>query len=123
MEDQCDVIGFRESLGTSRGANLSRTGELESTRTKCRQRCELEHADAELGRYTECRRLAPALNDQGLRVEVRNVELEFLRPIGRVERSSCRPSSRGEKRDCHLRSIWQDDRYAVATTEPRIVKY
>ncbi len=64
----------------------------------------------------------PALNDQRLRPEIFEVELELVLLIGGIERRRGRRGGHAKKRRRHFRPVRQHDRDAIAKADPKIVQ-
>jgi hypothetical protein len=81
---------------------------------------QLDHRDAQFGGHGTGRRLAALRHDQGFGVQIAQVELELISPVGHVERSACARAGHGHEGGGHFRAIGQDQADAVpaANTQP-----
>ena len=94
----------------------------ERARSRVRLGHERDQPDAELLRRVQRRRFAAHFDDQRLGVEIAEVELELILPIGGVERRRGRGGGDGKKRGRHLRSVGEDDGDAVAAADAKLVQ-
>src|SRR3984885_10052210 len=78
--------------------------------------------DPELLRRPKRGRLASGFDDQGLRFEILEVELELVLAIGRIERRCGRGGGHAQKRRRHLGSVRQYDRNPIAAADSESVQ-
>ena len=83
---------------------------------------DLDHGNLQLGRDTECGRGTAALDDQGLGLEVGEIEFELVGAVGRIERCRGRAGRDRHERGGHLGSVRQHQRHTVIAPDPEPVK-
>ena len=67
---------------------------------------------------TARRRVDSSLRDQRARPQISEISVQFLDPIGWVQRGACRARRHGENRHRHLRTIRQHHCHPVTTAYP-----
>ena len=80
------------------------------------------HAHAELLGHRDGRRRAAALDDQRLGVQVRQVELELVGAVGRVERRAGHAAGAGDEAGRHLGAVVEHDRDAVVAADAQAIE-
>jgi hypothetical protein len=55
------------------------------------------------------------LNDDGLWLQIRKIEIKFLRLVGRIERGACRDRGDTDKRQRHLGTIGKHHGYRIVS--------
>ena len=88
----------------------------------CRLRSEGQDRDAKLLGGAKSGRVAARFDDQRLRLEILEIELELVLPIGGIERRRGRRGGHAQKRRRHLGSVRQNDRDPIAKADPEIVQ-
>ena len=67
-------------------------------------------------------RVDATLDEQGLRLQVVQVELELVGAVRRIERRGRGSCGDGDKRRCHVRAVAEDDRHAVVPADAERVE-
>ena len=109
MENQRDVRRGCISARDVFGGRGRRGRERERPRSSLGLRLELHHRDAEPGCDFPGRRLAASLHDEGPAAQIRQIELELLGPVGRVQRRRRGRGGDADKGRGHLGTVRQDD--------------
>jgi hypothetical protein len=90
--------------------------QLEAARTGVGQGHQVQHPDPEFFSHRHRGRLAVFFHDQGLGVQVGQVELKLIGAVGRVQRSAGHAASASGKTRGHLGPVGQHDGDPVVAT-------
>ncbi len=85
-------------------------------------RHQVDHTHAKLAGGVHRRRAAALLDDERAGVQIRQVELELVSAIGRVERRAGHAAGAGHEAGRHLGAVGQHDGHALVATDAQTVQ-
>ena len=113
--------GSRQSRCAS-GRSNGIAGEAESTGGRAGTCLQTKNRKAKLLRNSLSRLVPPGVDHQGAGAKVGQVELEFLRPVDRVEGRGGGAGGDRHKGSSHLRAVRKNDRDTIISTYPERVE-